>query len=426
MSLPASAIPTVQINNPKSDVNRPLQNYRPSIWGDRFLSNPMTKPMENDGNLVQHQRLKEEVQRMLRAPVRKPLEKLELIDAIQRLGVSYHFEREIDDLLGGIHEYHSSKKHVEIDEDLYTVALCFRLLRQHGYNISSHVFNKFKDNKGNFKESLVHDMRGMLCLYEASYLSVHGEDILDEALKFCTTKLESMVANDLIPSDLATQLDFNILQKQYQMEICHLSKWERSCADQLPEYMKLVYNTLLDVFEEIEEEMSKQGKLYCIFYAKAEYMSNAQVSCAYCLLTTVTLAGMGENAAKEAFDWLFTHPKILKEAETICRLMDDIVSNELEQQREHVPSVIECYMKLHGVSKQEAIDEFQKQIVSSWKNINKELILRPTQVPMPLLVLVLNLTRVMDLLYKDKDAYTQGGGVLIEGITLLLVDPVPI
>ncbi|KAB1202340.1 Sesquiterpene synthase [Morella rubra] len=291
--LPASAIPMGQINNPKSDVKRPLQlNYRPSIWGDRFLSNP-TKSMENDGNLVQHQRFKEEVQRMLRAPIRKPLEKLELIDAIQRLGVSYHFEREIDDLLGGINEYHSiaSKKHV----------------------------------------------------------------------------------------------------------------WERSCADQLPEYMKLVYNALLDVFEEIEEEMSKQGKLYCICYAKeAEYMRNARVSCAYFLLTTVTLAGMGENAAKEAFDWLFTQPTILKEAETICRVMDDIVSNE------------------------EAIDEFQKQIVSSWKNINKELILRPTQVPMPLLVLVLNLTRVMDLLYKDEDAYTLGGGVLKEGIALLLVDPVPI
>ncbi|KAB1215301.1 (-)-germacrene D synthase [Morella rubra] len=125
------------------------------------------------------------------------------------------------------------------------------------------VFNKFKDNKGNFKESLVHDMRGMLCLYEASHQSVHGEDILDEALKFCTTKLQLMVVgNDLIPSDLATQvrralkqpirkclpkvearhyfsiykesascnevllnfakLNFNILQKQHQMEICHL------------------------------------------------------------------------------------------------------------------------------------------------------------------------------------------------------------
>ena len=93
---------------------------------------------EHDGNLVQHQRLKEEVQRMLRDPVENLLEKLELIDAIQRLGVSHHFEREIDDLLGGIYEYHSSKKHVEIDDqDLYLVALCFRLLRQQGYKIPS-------------------------------------------------------------------------------------------------------------------------------------------------------------------------------------------------------------------------------------------------------------------------------------------------
>ena len=28
------------------------------------------------------------------------------------------------------------------------------------------VFNKFKDNMGNFKESLIKDVRGMLSLYE--------------------------------------------------------------------------------------------------------------------------------------------------------------------------------------------------------------------------------------------------------------------
>ncbi|KAB1215224.1 Valencene synthase [Morella rubra] len=103
MSLPAWAIPT-RINNPKSDVNPPLPNDRPSsIWGDRFL----------------------------------------------------------------------------------------------------YVFNKFEDDKRNFKEQLVHDMHGMLCLYEASHLSVHGEDIIAEALQLFMTNLELMVANDLIPSDLA-------------------------------------------------------------------------------------------------------------------------------------------------------------------------------------------------------------------------------
>jgi len=82
-------------------------------------------------------------------------------------------------------------------------------------------------------------------------------------------------------------------------------------------------------------------------------------------------------------------------------------------------------MKQHGVSKEEAHNEFQKQIENAWKDINQGC-LRPTQVPMPLLTRVLNFSQVMDLLYKDEDAYTHIGEVLIQGVTSLLVDSVPI
>ena len=98
---------------------------------------------------------------------------------------------------------------------------------------------------------------------------------------------------------------------------------------------------------------------------------------------------------------------------------------QFEQESGQVVSGIECYMKLHGVSKQEVHEEFRKQVVNAWKDINKECI-RPTEVPVPLLMRVLNLARVMDLLYKDEDAYTHLGEVMIEGVTSLLVDPVPI
>ena len=57
------------------------------------------------------------------------------------------------------------------------------------------IFNKFKDNMGNFKESLISDVKGMLSFDDATHMRVHGEDIHDEALKFTTTHLESMVIN---------------------------------------------------------------------------------------------------------------------------------------------------------------------------------------------------------------------------------------
>uniref|UniRef100_A0A5B7ATX3 Terpene synthase metal-binding domain-containing protein n=1 Tax=Davidia involucrata TaxID=16924 RepID=A0A5B7ATX3_DAVIN len=47
-----------------------------------------------------------------------------------------------------------------------------------------------------------------------------------------------------------------------------IERWNVSCMDQLPEYMKLCYEALLDVYEEIEEEMAKQGNSYRVHYAK--------------------------------------------------------------------------------------------------------------------------------------------------------------
>lgn len=80
-------------------------------------------------------------------------------------------------------------------------------------------------------------------------------------------------------------------------------------------------------------------------------------------------------------------------------------------------------MKQHGVSEQEVHRVFEEQIEDAWKDMNQEL-LRPTQVPMPLLIRILNFARVMDLLYKEEDAYTHVGTVLRDAITSLLIDPV--
>lgn len=65
------------------------------------------------------------------APVNNSPQQLNMIDHIQRLGMSYHFENEINEILKQIHE-----NCFGTDDDLYTTALRFRLLRQQGYNVS--------------------------------------------------------------------------------------------------------------------------------------------------------------------------------------------------------------------------------------------------------------------------------------------------
>ncbi|KAF9603003.1 hypothetical protein IFM89_033630 [Coptis chinensis] len=65
------------------------------------------------------------------------LYRLEMIDNLCRMGLSYHFEEEIKNFLGGIA---MSKSSLGSDqEDLHAVSLYFRLLRQYGYKISQGI-----------------------------------------------------------------------------------------------------------------------------------------------------------------------------------------------------------------------------------------------------------------------------------------------
>ncbi|KAJ4967790.1 hypothetical protein NE237_014491 [Protea cynaroides] len=258
----------------------------------------------SDAYLEQVEELKEDVRRMLTANANESSKKLRLTDLLQQLGVAYHFEREIEEALKQIHD--SPNGFDEID--LNTMALQFHLLRQQGYNVPCDAFNRLKDSKGSFRWELIKDVSGMLCLYEASYMKVHGEDILDESHVFTTTQLKSLV-NELKPP-LATQvmhalkqplhkgmprlkarqyisvyqqiemrnetllklakLDFNLLQSIHQRELCQLSSWNISASDQLPEYMKVLYFALLNVYREVEEDLREEGKSYRVYYAIEE------------------------------------------------------------------------------------------------------------------------------------------------------------
>ena len=63
----------------------------------------------------------------------RPLDQLELIENLQRLGLAYHFETEIKNIL---HNIYNNKDDKWKNENLYATSLEFRLLRQHGYNVS--------------------------------------------------------------------------------------------------------------------------------------------------------------------------------------------------------------------------------------------------------------------------------------------------
>ena len=80
--------------------------------------------------------LKEEVRRELLGSGVDSLSRLKLIDAILRLGVGYQFERELEEALQNLYDAFSNHFYNIEDNDLYHVALRFRILRQRGYKVS--------------------------------------------------------------------------------------------------------------------------------------------------------------------------------------------------------------------------------------------------------------------------------------------------
>ncbi|WCJ37095.1 Myrcene synthase chloroplastic [Euphorbia peplus] len=182
----------------KVSVNEPIvrrtANYQPSNWDFDFVSSLSSKFMGEEYTAKQKE-LKAEVKMMLEKE-RNHLNKLEMIATLQRLGVAYHFEDEIDEFLRRIYCENILNKNTK-EDDIYTTALQFRLLRQEGYNVSPDVFNRFKDEQGNFKAWLCEDIKGLIYMYEASFLSIGGEIILEELKEFALKNLQKYAENKL-------------------------------------------------------------------------------------------------------------------------------------------------------------------------------------------------------------------------------------
>jgi len=105
---------------------------------------------EIDSHIHQAKLLKEDVRKTLVSSIdhNNFFFKLNFIDSVQRLGISYHFEHEIDTFLCQIFDILTKDNNIIAHSDnLYHTALLFRLLRQHGYHISSSMcsstFNQF-------------------------------------------------------------------------------------------------------------------------------------------------------------------------------------------------------------------------------------------------------------------------------------------
>ncbi|KAF2297399.1 hypothetical protein GH714_023078 [Hevea brasiliensis] len=494
--------------NKEEEVFRPLANFPPTIWGYSFAKFSFLDP-EFESYTKGVEVLKQEVIHMLMQSTEKLADKIEFINLLCRLGVSYHFENEIEEQLNDIFIVLPDLLSKN-DYDLYTLAILFQVLRQYGYKMPCDVFNKFKDSDGGFKKTISSDVKGLLSLYEATFLKR-----LEARQYICFYEGDESRNETLLKF---AKLDYNRLQFFYKQELALLSSWWKDinlaeklpyirdrivevylwavaahfepeytlarlmitkytkmlsvvddtydaygtidelrrftdafqrcnadAIDEVPEYMKVIYKGLLNLFDETEsagnEEMSSrtsyakekfkeiargyfvEAKWFNEGYVPSmeEYIENGLITSTYSVIPAASFIGMENVMGTKEYEWVENNPKTVIACKLICRLMDDITPDE--RKRGHCASSVECYMKEHGVSEMEAIAEIQRMCANAWKDMNEEC-MKPTAVPRVLLKYYVNLARVIDFVYKYMDSYTYCSS-LKEDVYSLFLGPLP-
>ncbi|KAL5803917.1 hypothetical protein ACOSQ3_030717 [Xanthoceras sorbifolium] len=133
-----------------------------------------------------------------------------------------------------------------------------------------------------------------------------------------------------------------------------------------------------------------------------EYLKYSLISIGIFSYTAAEFLGMEkEIAGIDTFEWLQSRPKILTAAYGIVHLKNDLIGHKSEFKRAH-----EYYMKEYSSSMKETAEKFGIIFENVWKDMNEEW-MKPTTVPMEILLRVANLRRLMEVTYMDGYANPQ-------------------
>ncbi|KAL5221173.1 hypothetical protein ABZP36_025886 [Zizania latifolia] len=204
-----------------------------------------------------------------------------------------------------------------------------------------------------------------------------------------------------------------------------------TAAVTLPKYMKDFYIYFLKTFDSCEDELGP-NKSYRVFYVKELFKRLVQGNCQEIKwrdehyipktieehlelsrktvgaieVACISFVGMSDHITKGTFDWLLTHPEILKSLATLSRLSNDIASAE------------------HGTTMHDACTKIKELIEDSWKDMMNEY-LTPTDDQQPTVVArtIIDFARTVDYMYKRSDSLTCSHAIK-DMISALYVDPI--
>ncbi|KAL8201843.1 hypothetical protein R6Q57_010990 [Mikania cordata] len=293
-----------------------------------------------------------------------PTRTLELIDTIQRLGIGSYFKEEIKKILEKMPK-----------DDLYTMALHFRLRRNNGLATNpAEVFKSYMDANGELiKESSCEDIEGLLSLYEASCVGSSGEDVLSHA-KEVTKKHLNKSLSQLSPKLYKKVVEGLKLPRHMRMERLEARRYieeyghEDDHNPNLLEFAKHDYNMVQSVLQRELVEVNRwweQLGLCC----KLDFIRDRHVECflwTVGLLPEVTYSSCRIELAKaiavllvidDVYDTYGSYDDLVLFTEAIERW--DL--NEIEKLPEYMKI---CFMALYNTNNDICAKVFREKGIS--------------------------------------------------------------
>ncbi|XP_059313803.1 1,8-cineol synthase, chloroplastic-like isoform X3 [Lycium ferocissimum] len=451
-------------------------NYQPSIWDYTHIQS-LKNQYSSENFIRRRDELKMEVKIMLNDRNMKPLDQLEIIDNLQRLGLSYHFEDEIYSIMNIIYGKNSEK--LSKRDHLYAKALEFRLLRQHGFNISQEIFDGLYDNMA--AGHCTEDTKGMLYLYEASFLATEGENELELARTLTEKHLRVYLENknymdqnlaelvhhalelplhwrmlrlearwfinfykkrqDMIPFLLElASLDFNIVQAAHVEDLKYVSRWwkETCLAENLPFGRdRLVENFFWTVGVNF---LPPYG-----YFRRIATKVNALVTTiddVYDVFGTLDELQIFTDAIQR---WNINELDKLPDIMKMCYFALDNFINEVagdafeehgifilpylrnadELKRGDVPKSIQCYMNETKASEEEARQHIRVLISQTWKKMNEAHDTARHPFPKIYVKCAMSLARMAQCMYQHGDGHGGNNSTTTNRIMALLFESIP-
>nr|GMD26008.1 terpene synthase 10-like [Ipomoea batatas] len=408
--------------------------------------------MQGERFVTRRDELKEKVKDMLNNGEMKEAEKIEMIDDLQKLDCAYHFEDEIMAALMDIYTKKSRNNYKSLEEkDLNATALEFR------------VFDGFMDGKRlGFNANLCDDTKGLLNLYEASFLSKEGDTTLELARDFSAKHLKQVNrgqnVNDptLLPLvqraldlplhwrvprmdsrffidsyDLGkttsnkslllefAKLDFNISQAVY-LEDLRFVWWNDS---RIIEKMGFVRDRVVENFIWALAKTSSPKYSHCRRVVAKLDAILCMVDDIYDIYGTLDELQLFTDAIERWDD--ITQVGHFPEYMQLCYFALHNFVNEYELKRGDVPKAIQCYANEAKVSLDDARDFVDSHINETWNKINKCL-LEDDTFTKTFVQVAMNVGRVSLCMYQYGDGHGIKNLETQNRIQAALFEPIPL